>query len=123
MGMIHRGNAWVNAHLQNILKIWLVIFTILALFLLFQSRQRGIDNKHRINDIHNLVERIQQSRIDSCRQNYQAIINSFAPFGKRDNPQTPLNEKEAIGRFVRQLQLKKANCPQQVSPRRVKNGQ
>jgi len=119
MTKVMQINRWINTHLQTMFKIWVVVFTALTLFLLFANRQRAIDNKHRIADINALLYSIQKSRVESCKQNYQTLIDAVQPFGKKDDPRTPENEVNATQQFIKHLKEKKLHCVKQVSPRRI----
>lgn len=94
--------------MKTFLKIWIVVFTATVLFLVYQNRQQAQHNSDRINDI-------QASRIESCRANYNALLQAFAPFKpKKDDPNTPRDEVQDFKDFTNNLIKKKSHCIQQV---------
>lgn len=121
-------NRWINSHLIALLKIWVLIFTALVIFMFVQGRHRDSkiedqaqQNRALITQLRNNQKAIQRSRIESCIANYNTILHAFDPFVPRvDNPATPRNEVDDFKLFRDGLIEKRGHCRQQVSvkPRR-----
>jgi len=95
------------------LGVWIIVFTLATGYALRETREQAVsqealsvENKQRIADI-------QQSRIDSCKANYESIREVF--FVLVGRPTDRRTRRRAV-RFNEYIDQKKMGCVAQTDP-------
>lgn len=89
---------WIKDHRYS---IWLVGFTILVMYSLWQNQQQTRD--------------IQNSRVVSCQRTYAAFPEVFKPFFRPPKQQTN-DEKKDQAKFYFTVRRLERSCKHQVKP-------
>lgn len=93
------------------LAIWCVLFTVAGVLLAHQHRGLISDNKA-------TLVAIQQSRVESCKDNYDGIVKAFKPFFTAPGMETP-EQKANLTKFKRNIRALKRQCAEQVKTKGV----
>lgn len=114
---------WIDRHLKTILEIWVVLFTILVIYLFVTIRGEISHNKDRAQDAKNLAQKvahqqklIQQGRLHSCQTTYRGVGEVVIPFVR--SPRA----RRIIPRFKKLIEKKVQGCIKQIQAPKKKRG-
>jgi hypothetical protein len=89
-------------------QVWVVVFTIVVIWLIRDNNHLGQQNKARISDI-------QVSRVASCRTTYESFREVFSPFFPPPGKRSPKQARD-LKKFNNIIDRKKRKCIRQVQP-------
>lgn len=114
---------WIDRHLKTLLEIWVVLFTILVVYMFVTQREEISHNKTRSNQAKALalkVEKqqklIQEGRLHSCRTTYKSIGDLLIPLAK-----TP-KQKKNVPAFKAIIAKKMSGCSKQIKAPKKERG-
>jgi hypothetical protein len=90
----------------RMLTAWIIVFSLTVILMYSQSRHLASENRSRISDI-------QESRIASCKDNYEGIRKVFAPLAIPKAART-IRQAEQIAKFNESINKLKLTCGEQT---------
>lgn len=109
-------------YMRRALIIWIILFTAAVGYSIRSLRENSEAQRKSSVEVKNLVKQnkeriseIQQSRLESCKANYQSFHAVFDPFFPPKNKRTP-EQKENFVKFDKIIADKIKHCRAQVSP-------
>jgi cbb3-type cytochrome oxidase subunit 3 len=116
---------WIDRHLKTLLEIWVVLFTILVIYLFVALREEIDHNKTRSQQAKNLALKvqkqqklIQEGRLHSCQTTYRSFSEILRGFA---DPKTA-KERADLKKFDELVASKVRGCQKQIKAPKKERG-